>query len=251
MLRFQNSLGHFQQKWMFRVAIQITRQVRRDYILIVMALKDINAGRSMARFRIAKGLSMRDVYDLSKDLARIRNNTDFLIPPSRLSDIESKGVIPSLHRLYTLSIAYGCTMQKLLKLYGLDIGAYPIPRGKIRAITERRQRTPLRVRSRLTAETRTRIERLLFETQFTQSEIAQKCGVSQSKVGTIAREIGLGPRMRRSNCARPPLSSRDRGIIRLARKGRTYREIGQLYGVTRQRAQQIMKLYGDKLSSRC
>jgi hypothetical protein len=49
-----------------------------------------------------------------------RSNRAFLIPPSRLSEIESRGVIPNIHRLYTLSVVYGCTLKKLLAFYGLD-----------------------------------------------------------------------------------------------------------------------------------
>jgi transcriptional regulator with XRE-family HTH domain len=195
---------------------------------------------------------MRDVFELSEELARIQRNTEFLVPPSRLSEIEAKGVVPSIYRLYALSIAYGCTVRKLTKLYGMDLGSCPIPRQRIREIAERRQRTPLRVHSQPTAQARTRIERLLFETQFTQSEIALKCGVSQSRVCAIAREIGFGPRTRKSKRISRAQSreqeARNRQIIRLVRKGQTYREVGECYGITPQRAQQIVRLDGRQPS---
>ncbi len=82
--------------------------------------RDKHAGRSLAELRKARGLSMRDVDELSQQVANERRNRVFLIPPSRLSEIESRGVIPSIHRLYTLSIVYECTLKKLLGFYGLD-----------------------------------------------------------------------------------------------------------------------------------
>ena len=63
---------------------------------------------------------MRDVDELSQQVANQRGNRAFLIPPSRLSEIESRGVIPNIHRVFTLSVVYGCTLKKLLVFYGLD-----------------------------------------------------------------------------------------------------------------------------------
>jgi transcriptional regulator with XRE-family HTH domain len=248
LLHFPNSFSYFgpTRDPAERAAYWLLTEL--ECILKLMAHKDIQGGRRLAELRVAKGLSMRDVFELSQELATIEHNTDFLVPPSRLSDIESKGVIPSICRLYVLSIAYGCTVRKVTKFYGLDIGSRPIPRQKIRVVTEKRQRTPLRVPSKLAPETRVRVERLLFQTEFTQSEIAHKCGISQAKVGTIAREIGFAPRMRKSKRISRVQSreqkARDRQIIQLIEKGKTYREVGQRYGITRQRAQQIVRLYG-------
>jgi len=85
-----------------------------------LTTRDKRAGQKLAELRNRKGLSMRDVDELSQQVANQRGNRAFLIPPSRLSEIESRGVIPNIHRLYTLFVVYGCTLKKLLAFYGLD-----------------------------------------------------------------------------------------------------------------------------------
>jgi len=65
----------------------------------VLTARDKRAGQKLAELRNRKGLSMRDVDELSQQVAKQRGNRAFLIPPSRLSEIESRGVIPNIHRL--------------------------------------------------------------------------------------------------------------------------------------------------------
>jgi hypothetical protein len=117
---------------------------------------------------------------------------------------------------------------------------------RIRTIKKERQRAPLQVD--LPSTTRARVERLLYATEFTQSEIAVKCGVTQSKVSAIARDIGLGRRTRKARYPSRARTKRNREIIRLVKRGRTYREVGQRYGITRQRVHLIVKLYGTEHS---
>jgi hypothetical protein len=59
----------------------------------------------------------------STSLAEIRGIEDFVVNPSRLSDIETKGVIPSIYRLYVLSVIYRSDFTELLKMYGVDLGS--------------------------------------------------------------------------------------------------------------------------------
>jgi transcriptional regulator with XRE-family HTH domain len=68
------------------------------------------------------GLTMRDVENASERIARRRNNEEFLIPISRLSDFETKGVIPSIYRLYTLAAIYRRDFGELLSWYGVEAG---------------------------------------------------------------------------------------------------------------------------------
>jgi len=71
----------------------------------------------MLQFRESLGLTMREVHRLSKNVARSLRNPDYIVSPSRLSDIESKGHTPNLYRLHALSLVYDCRMEKLLKFY--------------------------------------------------------------------------------------------------------------------------------------
>ena len=69
------------------------------------------------------GLTLRDVEVASIALADSRGIEEFVLNPSRLSDIETKGVIPSIYRLYAVSVIYRADFAELLKLYGVDLGA--------------------------------------------------------------------------------------------------------------------------------
>jgi transcriptional regulator with XRE-family HTH domain len=81
---------------------------------------DKRAGERMKELRKRRCLAMRDVYEFSREVAAVWHSRAFLIPPSRLSDIETKGVVPNIYRLYTLSFAYETSLEKLLRFYGLE-----------------------------------------------------------------------------------------------------------------------------------
>jgi hypothetical protein len=81
---------------------------------------DKHAGKKLSELRESQFLTMLAVYELSKAIAAARHNRAFLIPPPRLSDIETKGVVPNIYRLYTLSFAYEINLEKLLGFYGLE-----------------------------------------------------------------------------------------------------------------------------------
>src|SRR5208282_577728 len=67
------------------------------------------------------GLTMRDVETSSARIADKYRNEEYSVPPSRLSDIETKGLLPSIHRLYTLSVIYRRDLRELLSWYGIDV----------------------------------------------------------------------------------------------------------------------------------
>lgn len=73
----------------------------------------------MREFRESLGLTMREVHRLSKEAAKSFRNADYVVSPSRLSDIESQGHTPNLYRLHALSLVYDCRVEKLLKFYGI------------------------------------------------------------------------------------------------------------------------------------
>jgi transcriptional regulator with XRE-family HTH domain len=87
-----------------------------------MATTSKRAGQQMRQFRESRGLTMRDVYDLTGQIAKALKNPDYIVSPSRLSDIESEGKTPNLFRLHALSLAYNCKVEKLLKFYGIGDG---------------------------------------------------------------------------------------------------------------------------------
>jgi transcriptional regulator with XRE-family HTH domain len=78
------------------------------------------AGKSLRTLREKLGLTLRDVEVSSARIAEKYRNEEFSIPPSRLSDIETKGVLPSIFRLYTLAVLYRRDLRELLAWYGVD-----------------------------------------------------------------------------------------------------------------------------------
>jgi hypothetical protein len=64
---------------------------------------------------------MRDVELASNRIAQRFENEEFAIPPSRLSDIETKGIIPGIFRLYSFAAIYRREYRELLSFYGLEL----------------------------------------------------------------------------------------------------------------------------------
>jgi transcriptional regulator with XRE-family HTH domain len=81
----------------------------------------LSAGIDLRKIRDRLGLTMRDVESASILIAQHRGSEEYLIPPSRLSDIETKGVVPSIFRFYALAAIYHKPVRALLQFYGVDL----------------------------------------------------------------------------------------------------------------------------------
>jgi hypothetical protein len=81
----------------------------------------LSPGQHLRTFREQLGLTMRDVEMASAAIAAKHGNDDFSIPLSRLSDIETKGIVPSIFRVYSLAVIYRCEMRELLSWFGIDL----------------------------------------------------------------------------------------------------------------------------------
>lgn len=81
----------------------------------------LSAGQNLRLVRERLGLTMRDVETASSTIAAKHRSEEFAIPPSRLSDIETKGVVPSIYRLYSLAVIYRRDAREILALYGVDL----------------------------------------------------------------------------------------------------------------------------------
>jgi transcriptional regulator with XRE-family HTH domain len=81
----------------------------------------LNGGQRLRALRETLGYRMRDVEVASNQIARRFESEEFSIPPSRLSDIETKGIIPSIFRLYSFAAIYRREYRELLSFYGLEL----------------------------------------------------------------------------------------------------------------------------------
>ena len=74
-------------------------------------------GLRLRQARERLGLTYRDVERASYDIASRRGRSDFVLHISRLADIENHGVVPSLHKLYSLAVIYGLDPLELCRWY--------------------------------------------------------------------------------------------------------------------------------------
>ena len=65
-----------------------------------------DAGQKLKRVRERLKLRYRDVEEASQRIAQRQKNDEFAIALSRLADIENKGTVPSLYRLYSICAIY-------------------------------------------------------------------------------------------------------------------------------------------------
>jgi hypothetical protein len=80
-----------------------------------------DAGRKLRQARERLSLRYRDVVDASLRIADRRKNPNFAVALSRLADIENKGIVPSIHRVYTLCAIYRLPVSDVLRWYGVDL----------------------------------------------------------------------------------------------------------------------------------
>lgn len=76
-------------------------------------------GDRLSERRFALGLTFRQVHQESIRLAKRPRNRRYIIPASRLHDFETKNVVPSIYRCYTLAWVYDCKIRDLFEWYGI------------------------------------------------------------------------------------------------------------------------------------
>ena len=79
------------------------------------------AGQKLKRARERLNLRYRDVEEASNQIAARHNNDEFAIALSRLSDIENKGTVPTIYRLYALCTIYRLDINEVLDWYGVNV----------------------------------------------------------------------------------------------------------------------------------
>jgi len=81
----------------------------------------MSPGERLQYIRFRLGLSVRDVADRSERIAHEEENSDFEISTTWLFEVENSDGIPSVYKLYSLSVIYHIKFSDLLLLYGLDL----------------------------------------------------------------------------------------------------------------------------------
>ncbi|MHB8541050.1 MAG: hypothetical protein ACYDCD_08950 [Candidatus Acidiferrales bacterium] len=78
-------------------------------------------GNQLRQVRERLGLTYRDVEHASYELAERHGRPEFIIHISRLADFENSGVVPSLHKLFTLCSIYHLDVQEVSGWYDVPL----------------------------------------------------------------------------------------------------------------------------------
>jgi hypothetical protein len=83
------------------------------------------AALKLKRVRERLNLKFRHVEEATARIANAHQNDEFLISLSRLSDIENKGTMPTMYRLYSLCAVYRLDVEEVLSWYGIKLSELP------------------------------------------------------------------------------------------------------------------------------
>jgi hypothetical protein len=92
---------------------------------LLRPLRPSEPGQQLKKIREKLLLKYRDVSEASQRIARQHDNSEFVVGLSRLADIENKGTVPSIYRLYSLGVIYGVEMNYLLEIFGVTVAQMP------------------------------------------------------------------------------------------------------------------------------
>src|SRR6266852_7516667 len=81
----------------------------------------MHPGLRLRQARARLGLTYREVESASYELAARRGRSEFILHISRLAEIENRGVVPGLHKLYTLAVIYHLNPHEIFRWYDIPI----------------------------------------------------------------------------------------------------------------------------------
>ncbi len=88
-------------------------------------------GQKLKRARERLNLRFRDVEEASQKLAARHKNPEYSIALSRLSDIENRGIVPSIFRIYSLCAIYRLSFTEVVSWYGVRLVEVPAESARI------------------------------------------------------------------------------------------------------------------------
>lgn len=79
----------------------------------------------MRELRNRLGVTTREVEEFSRSIAEDRKNEEFYISNAWLTQLENKNSVPSIYKLYSLSVIYRARFTDLLRVFGIDLNDTP------------------------------------------------------------------------------------------------------------------------------
>jgi transcriptional regulator with XRE-family HTH domain len=83
----------------------------------------IRPGEHLRELRHRLGVTTREVEEFTRMIAEDRQNEEFYISNAWLTQLENKNSIPSIYKLYSLSVIYRTRFNDLLAIFGVDLNA--------------------------------------------------------------------------------------------------------------------------------
>ena len=80
-------------------------------------------GEQLRELRSRFGITTREVEEFSRSIAEDRQNEEFYISNAWLTQLENKNSVPSIYKLYSLSVIYRTKFNDLLVVFGIDLNA--------------------------------------------------------------------------------------------------------------------------------
>jgi len=80
-------------------------------------------GEQLRELRNRLGVTTREVEEFSRSIAEDRQNEEFYISNAWLTQLENKNSVPSIYKLYSLSVIYRTKFNDLLGVFGIDLNA--------------------------------------------------------------------------------------------------------------------------------
>jgi len=103
----------------------------------------LRAGEQLKEIRSRLGITTREVTELSQRISESEGNEEFNISNAWLTEIENSNSIPSIFKLYSLSIIYHLKFSDLLRLFGVDVQKIGRQQSEVRL--QRTHPTPVEV----------------------------------------------------------------------------------------------------------
>src|SRR6202043_400071 len=79
-------------------------------------------GSRLRDFANRLGITTREVEEFSRTIAEDSQNEEFYISNAWLTQLENKDSVPSIYKLYSLSVIYRTKFSDLLAVFGIDLG---------------------------------------------------------------------------------------------------------------------------------
>src|SRR5271155_5183021 len=81
----------------------------------------VRPGEQLRELRNRLGVTTREVEELSRRISVDRENEEFYISNAWLTQLENKTSVPSIYKLFSLSVIYRTKFTDLLAIFGVDL----------------------------------------------------------------------------------------------------------------------------------